>query len=102
MMSSWLRMLYVVQMNHGFSGGKRNRELERDLRKKEKAERLRRHRASPDKLGGEVAVATPLPEVRLEDIVLGVPPRPKRETAGPVKLFVGGLNWDTTTEGVRA
>ncbi len=39
-----------------------------------------------------------LPEVALEDVVISVAPRPKRSTVGPVKLFVGGLSWDTTTE----
>ncbi len=38
---------------------------------------------------------------KLEDIVLGVPPRPKRGSVGPTKLFVGGLSWDTTTERLR-
>ncbi len=52
--------------------------------------------------GSEIAQATVLPEVRLEDVVLGVPRRPDREEMGPVKLFVGGLSWDTTTEGLRA
>lgn len=41
-----------------------------------------------------------LPEVKLEDIVLGVPSRP-RGRIGPTRLFVGGLSWNTTTEGLR-
>jgi hypothetical protein len=91
-------------MNHGFSGGKRAREAERDRKNKDKQERLRRNRElrargfDPD-IAPESA---PLPEVKLEDIVLGVPPRPKRGSIGPVKLFVGGLSWDTTSEGLRA
>jgi hypothetical protein len=90
-------------MNHGYVGGKRNREVERDRKKKEKEERLRRNRASASRGGeSEVASVTPLPEVRLEDVVIGVPSRPRRDTAGPVKLFVGALSWDTTTEGLRA
>ena len=94
-------------MNHGFSGGKRAREAERDRKNKDKQERLRRNRELRargfDPSGGEIAPpAAPLPEVKLEDIVLGVPPRPKRGSLGPVKLFVGGLSWDTTSEGLRA
>src|SRR5262249_11929084 len=42
-----------------------------------------------------------LPEVKLEDIVLGVPPRPKRANNGPTKLFVGGLSWDTSADKLR-
>ena len=42
-----------------------------------------------------------LPEVKLEDIVVGVPSRPRRSSVGPVKLFVGGLSWDTGSEGLR-
>ena len=47
---------------------------------------------------GTEAADGKLPEVRLEDVVISVAPRPKRGTVGPVKLFVGGLSWDTTTE----
>lgn len=92
-------------MNRGFSGGKRNREASRDLKKKEKEERLRRNRElrarglDPDMIE---AAEAPLPEVKLEDIVIGVPSRPRREDFGPVKLFVGGLSQDTTTADLRA
>jgi hypothetical protein len=94
-------------MNHGFSGGKRQREAERDRKNKDKQERLRRNRdlraRGFDPTGGDIAAApAPLPEVKLEDIVLGVPPRPKRGSVGPTKLFVGGLSWDTTSDGLRA
>ena len=91
-------------MNHGYSGGKRQREAERDRKKKDKEERLRRNRDQRSIGRGAEVVATTevLPEVKLEDIVLGVPPRPKRGSVGPTKLFVGGLSWDTTTEGLRA
>src|SRR5262245_8594061 len=90
-------------MNQGYAGGKRNREIERERKKKEKAERLRRNRASAARGDeSEIASATPLPEVRLEDVVIGVPSQPRRNAVGPVKLFVGGLSWDTTTEGLRA
>jgi hypothetical protein len=97
----------VVLMNHGHSGGKRQREAARDRKNNEKQERLRRNRdlrargIDPD--GGEIAAApAPLPEVKLEDIVLGAAPRPKGGADGrPTKLFVGGLSWDTTSEGLR-
>jgi hypothetical protein len=91
-------------MNHGFSGGKRAREAERDRKNKDKQERLRRNREMRARgFDPDIApAAPPLAEVKLEDIVLGVPPRPKRGSVGPVRLFVGGLNWDTTAEGVRA
>jgi RNA recognition motif-containing protein len=92
-------------VTRGYAGGKRQREAERDRKKKEKMERLRHNRAmraqgldpgqqdeqSPDDSGK-------LPEVALEDVVISVAPRPKKSTVGPVKLFVGGLSWDTTTE----
>jgi RNA recognition motif-containing protein len=91
-------------VTRGYAGGKRQREAERDRKKKEKLERLRHNRAmraqgigtseEPAAEGGEGK----LPEVKLEDIQISVAPRPKRGTVGPVKLFVGGLSWDTTTE----
>ena len=88
-------------MNNGMTGGKRAREAERDRKNREKAERLRRNRELRGR-GDDIApAAAPLPEVKLEDIVLGVPPRPKRGTVGPVKLFVGGLSWDTLSDGLR-
>jgi hypothetical protein len=94
-------------MNRGFSGGKRNREANRDLKKKEKEERLRRNRElrarglDPD-LNEMAEPVAPLPEVKLEDIVIGVPSQPRREDFGPVKLFVGGLSSETTSADLRA
>jgi hypothetical protein len=92
-------------MNHGYSGGKTQREADRLQKQKEKAERLRRNRELRARgLGGDSDIAAPmvLAEVKLEDVVLTPPPRPKRGTVGPVKLFVGGLSWDTSTEALRA
>jgi RNA recognition motif-containing protein len=92
-------------MMRGYSGGKRNREANRDLKKKQKEERLRRNRElrargiDPDLTPDE---AEPLPEVKLEDVVIGVPSQPRREGFGPVKLFVGGLSTDTTSAELRA
>ena len=97
-------------MNRGYTGGKRNREASRDLRKKEKEDRLRRNRdlrargIDPDMQDSpvELAESAPLPEVKLEDVVIGVASRPRRGDFGPTKLFVGGLSSDTTTEDLRA
>jgi hypothetical protein len=89
--------------NRGYGGGKRQREAERDRKKKDKQERLRRNRAMRGS-GGDVSdVAEPelLPEVKLEDIVIGVAAQPRRNTIGPVKLFVGGLSWNTTSDELR-
>ena len=94
-------------MIRGYSGGKRNREANRDLKKRQKEERLRRNRElrargiDPDLENPEEATA-PLPEVKLEDVVIGVPSQPRREGFGPVKLFVGGLSPETTTADLRA
>jgi RNA recognition motif-containing protein len=87
-------------MKHGTSGGKRQREAERDRKKVEKQERLRRNRERPTSGADIVEAAAPLPEVKLEDVVLGVPSRPRRGV-GPTRVFVGGLSWDTTAEGLR-
>jgi hypothetical protein len=93
-------------VNRGFTGGKRNREASRDLKKKQKEERLRRNRAlrasgvDPD-LTDIAEPEAPLPEVKLEDIVIGVPSQPRSEGFA-VKLFVGGLSSDTTSADLRA
>jgi RNA recognition motif-containing protein len=95
-------------VQRGYSGGKRNREAARDLRKKDKEQRLRRNRelrargVDPDLTDPAEAATPPLPEVRLEDVVIGVPSRPRSEGFGPVKLFVGGLSLETTTADLRA
>ena len=88
--------------NRGYGGGKRQREAERDRRKKDKAERLRRNRAMRGQGGNELAEPEQLPEVKLEDVVIGVAAQPRRNTTGPVKLFVGGLSWNTTSDELRA
>jgi len=94
-------------MMRGYSGGKRNREASRDLKKKQKEERLRRNRElrargiDPD-VADTAEAEAPLPEVKLEDVVIGVPSQPRREGFGPVKLFVGGLSPETTTADLRA
>src|SRR4051794_20560105 len=93
-------------MNRGYAGGKRQREAERDRRKKAKEDRLRHNRelraqGIDPSIEEATGTSSDLPEVKLEDIVIGVAPRPKRGTVGPVKLFVGGLSWDTSTDDLR-
>jgi hypothetical protein len=93
-------------MNRQFSGGKRNREANRDLKKRQKEDRLRRNRdlrargLDPDLVdpAGEPAS---LPEVKLEDVVISVPSQSRRADFGPIKLFVGGLSTDTNAADLR-
>ena len=92
-------------MNRGYSGGKRQREAERDRKKKEKEERLRHNRelrSQGIEPGAPMEAPETQPEVKLEDVVISVAPRPRRSISGPTKLFVGGLSWDTTTDDLRA
>ena len=94
----------MVNRNHNHE--KRQREAERDRKKKEKEARLRHNREmrarglDPDVLD-QADSPQSLPEVSLEQIITsGVAPRPPRSERGPTKLFVGGLSWDTTNEGL--
>jgi hypothetical protein len=93
-------------MSRAFSGGKRNREAARDLKKRQKEDRLRRNRElrarglDPDIVEPSGEAAT-LPEVKLEDVVISVPSQSRRADFGPIKLFVGGLNGDTTAADLR-
>jgi cold-inducible RNA-binding protein len=101
-------------MSRAFSGGKRNREASRDLKKRQKEERLRRNRdlrargIDPDLAeptgDGDVLLegVTTLPEVKLEDVVIGVASHSRRADFGPTKLFVGGLSPMTTAADLRA
>jgi RNA recognition motif-containing protein len=90
-------------MTFAFSGGKRQREAERDRKKRDKAERLRKNREQRSRENGAEIVTTreALPEVRLEDIVIGVPSRPRAQAVGPTRLFVGGLSWGTNSDRLR-
>ncbi len=96
-------------MSRAFSGGKRNREASRDLKKRQKEERLRRNRELrargidpdvSDPTGGTTPLA--LPEVKLEDVVISVARQPRRSDVGPTKLFVGGIGSSTTSADLRA
>ena len=91
-------------MSWALTAGKREREMRRDRRKKEKQERLQRNRMMRAQGREQVAAGQPeqMPEVKLEDVVIGVAPQPRRNTSGPVKLFVGGLSWNTTADDLRA
>jgi hypothetical protein len=93
-------------VNRGYTGGKRQREADRDRRKKAKEDRLNHNRALRAQgidttVGDGIEGVNPLPEVNLEDVVIGVAPRARRGTTGPTKLFVGGLSWDTTTDDLK-
>jgi RNA recognition motif-containing protein len=94
-------------MNRGYSGGKRQREAERDRKKKDKMDRLQRNRdmrargIDPTEPAPGDLEANKLPEIPLEQIEIGVAARPRHNRTGPTKLFVGGLSWDTTTEDLR-
>ena len=93
----------------GVFGGKRSREANRDLRKREKEARLNRNRElrargidpTIDDTAGLGEPTAPLPEVKLEDVVIGVARAPRKGDFGPTKLFVGGLSSQTTTEDLR-
>jgi hypothetical protein len=95
-------------MSRYFSGGKRNREANRDLKKRQKEERLRRNRElrargiDPDTMDVSAAPeSAALPEVKLEDVVISVAPRPRQADFGPTKLFVGGFGPSTTVADLR-
>ena len=91
-------------MSRVFTGGKRDREARRDRRKQEKQQRLQYNRTVRAQGGGlpdAPDAAEPLPEVKLEDVVISVAQQPRRNTTGPVKLFVGGLSWNSTGEDLR-
>ena len=93
-------------MSRAFSGGKRNREANRALKKSQKEERLRRNREmrargiDPDL--PDTTVSAALPEVKLEDVVISVARQPRNTEIGPTKLFVGGIGSTTTASDLRA
>src|SRR5215470_7581819 len=74
-------------MSRVFSGGKRNRDL-------------RARGFDPDQ-ADPLSASAPLPEVKLEDVVISVPSQSRRADFGPIKLFVGGLSTDTTAADLR-
>jgi RNA recognition motif-containing protein len=97
-------------MSRAFSGGKRNREASRDLKKKQKEDRLRRNRElrargiDPDvteEPSEQPEGTAALPEIKLEDVVISVAPRSRRADFGPTKVFVGSLSPGTTADDLR-
>ena len=92
-------------MSRAFSGGKRQREAERDRRKRDKEERLRRNRelraAGVSDPSDDIVPPESLPEVSIDDVVIGVPSQPRRGVDKTTKVFVGGLSFDTSAEGLR-
>jgi RNA recognition motif-containing protein len=91
-------------MSRYFSGGKRARETNRDLKKRQKEARLSRNREmrargiDPDT---NAPAAPALPEVKLEDVVISVAPRSRPVDFGPTKLYVGGFGPMTTVADLR-
>ena len=90
-------------MRHGTTGNKRDREAKRDRRKQDKADRLQRSRddAAKQRTDGEPvdgveAGSQPLPDVNLADVVIAAPGGVASEPATAAKLYVGGLDEDTT------
>jgi hypothetical protein len=95
-------------MSRAFSGGKRNREAARDLKKRQKDERLRRNRelrargiGLDDTDLSNLPAEDALPEVKLEDVVISVASVSRRADFGPTKLFVGGLGPSVTAADLR-
>jgi len=93
-------------VSRAFSGGKRNREASRALKKTQKEERLRRNRElrargiDPD-LSASTIAPDAVHEVKREDGVISVARQPRNSDNGPVKLFVGGIASTTTSGDLR-
>jgi cold-inducible RNA-binding protein len=95
-----------AQMSRALTGTKRDREARRDLKKRQKAERLRRNRdlrarGIDTQVISDLPEGSPLPEVNLEDVVISVSAQSRRADFGPTKLFVGGLGPATTAADLR-
>jgi hypothetical protein len=96
-------------MSHHNTGNKRDREAKRDRRKRDKADRLQRNRdeaarQKPD--GGDSdgveALGSQLgPRLDLGDVVVSGPGGAERGPVIPAKLFVSGLDVDTTSSELR-
>lgn len=89
-----------------YSAGKRAREAEKARKKREKAERRQRRREEAP-AGFEVVSAEdvtgslPTIEEAMRKLEPGATARTKGEGSPPCRLFVGGLSWDTTEDGLR-
>lgn len=87
-----------------YSSGKRDREARRDQRNQEKQARLQKNRdlraRGIDPMIGEAPVREA--EVNIDDISpSGTAPRTGARRSMPMRLFVGGLSWDTTDADLR-
>jgi RNA recognition motif-containing protein len=89
-------------MGKPYRSGKRDREASRDQHRKDKEARLQRNRearARGDDIGESVQS---LPEVALEDISpTGVASSGSVSRKLPMRLFVGGLSWETGDNELR-
>lgn len=88
-----------------YSMGKRQRESMKARKKKDKAERRARRReegpAEPEIVTADDIVGD-LPTIAQAMDAIDNPDPSSRSAAGvPCRLFVGGLSWDTTSEGLR-
>jgi RNA recognition motif-containing protein len=88
-----------------YASGKRDREARRDQKNQDKQARLQRNRElrarGIDPMIGESTA--PAQEVALEDISpSGTAPRATGRRSMPMRLFVGGLSWETTDADLRA
>jgi hypothetical protein len=97
-------------MAKSYRSGKRDREAKRDQKNQEKQARLQRNRdlrargidpTEVDEFGNPRQPPPPEPEVALEDIEVGVPSSSAGRRKMPMRLFVGGLSWDTSDEELR-
>jgi len=96
-------------MSTGFySSGKRNRDAVKADKKREKeARRWRRREEGPSEpeIVSAAEIVGDLPSI--EEVMQGLSggsgePEDRSAAAIPVRLFVGGLSWDTTSETLRA
>jgi hypothetical protein len=91
------------------TGNKRDREAKRDRRNKDKVDRLQRNRdeaarPSPDGApvdGVEAIGPLPLPGVDLADLAIAGPDGAAPAPVAAAKLFVSGLDVDTTAAELR-
>ena len=90
---------------NSYSAGKRKKEQDRAKKKKEKAHR--RQRARDSGTGGiEIASAEDIQGglMSVEEVVASVHKKPgeaHQSSRIPVRLFVGGLSWQTSSEELR-
>jgi len=93
-----------VSRGWNYGQGKRQRAADKARKKREKAERRARKREEgPDEIPVTTAeeLQGDLPSIA-EAMANITSPSPQRSAASvPCRLFVGGLSWDTTEEGLK-